>query len=172
MLLFDILELIVGLFIGLLKFIFGLLEKALDVVLALLSFIFSIVWPVVQFILNLLFGWLKKIIDDIIKALLLLEFEKLLKKKAKLAKSLEEDSETLGELVDLIGELLDSGFEQRFKHKSAESLVESFDVSKLSKYGDIKRKALEYEKTVFRCFVVRQKLKLYDIDGRLDETQE
>lgn|SRR3989338_7969002 len=172
MLLFDILELVAGLVMDLLRFVYGLLEKTLGVTLALLSFLFSLLWPVVQFLLNLLFGWLKKIIDDIIKALMLLEYEKLLKKKAKLAESLEKDGETLGGLVDLIGELLDSGFEQRFKRKSAESLVESFDASKLSKYWDIKRKALEYEKTVFRCFVVRQKLKLYDIDGRLDEAQE
>jgi len=63
---------------------------------------------VVQFLFNLLFGWLKKIIDDIIKALLLLEFEKLLKKKAKLAESLEEDKERLEELCNLIDELLES----------------------------------------------------------------
>ena len=116
----------------------------------------------------LLFGWLKRWNERRIKTSLLWEYEELLKRKAELRKSLEDDASHLEELINLISELLDSGFEQRFEGKSAESLVNSFDVSK---YEDIKKKALEYEKVVFRCFVVRQKLKLYDIDGRLREAE-
>ena len=113
--LFDILELVAGLVMDLLRFVYGLLEKTLGVTLALLSFLFSLLWPVVQFLLNLLFGWLKKIIDDIIKALMLLEYEKLLKKKAKLAESLEKDGETLGELVGISEEFPLQGVKVVFK---------------------------------------------------------
>lgn len=120
---------------------------------------------------NLLFGWLKRWNERRIKTSLLWEYEELLKRKAELRKSLEDDASHLEELIDLIAELLGSGFEQRFEGKSAESLANSFDVTKLSKYEDIRKKALEYEKVVFRCFVVRQKLKLYDIDGRLRESE-
>ena len=56
---------------------------------------------ILRFSLGFLFGWLKKIVDDVVKALLLLEFEKLLKRKESLGARLEEDGETLGELVDL-----------------------------------------------------------------------
>ena len=122
-------------------------------------------------VINLLFGWLKRWNERRIKTSLLWEYEELLKRKAELRKSLEDDASHLEELINLISELLDSGFEQRFEGKSTESLVNSFDVSKLSKYEDIRKKALEYEKVVFRCFVVRQKLKLYDIDGRLRESE-
>jgi hypothetical protein len=122
-------------------------------------------------VFNLLFGWLKRWNERRIKTSLLWEYEELLKRKAELRKSLEDDASHLEELIDLIAELLGSGFEQRFEGKSAESLANSFDVCKLSKYEDIRRKALEYEKVVFRCFVVRQKLKLYDIDGRLREAE-
>jgi len=122
-------------------------------------------------VINLLFGWLKRWNERRIKTSLLWEYEELLKRKAELRKSLEDDASHLEELINLISELLGSGFEQRFEGKSAESLVSSFDVSKLSKYEDIRKKALEYEKVVFRCFVVRQKLKLYDIDGRLRESK-
>ena len=120
---------------------------------------------------NLLFGWLKRWNERRIKTSLLWEYEELLKRKAELRKSLEDDASHLEELAELISKLLGSGFEQRFEGKSAESLASSFDVSKLSKYEEIKKKALEYEKVVFRCFVVRQKLKLYDIDGRLREAE-
>jgi len=122
-------------------------------------------------VFNLLFGWLKRWNERRIKTSLLWEYEELLKRKAELRKSLEDDASHLEELINLISELLGSGFEKRFEGKSAESLASSFDVSKLSKYEDIKKKALEYEKVVFRCFVVRQKLKLYDIDGRLRESE-
>jgi hypothetical protein len=122
-------------------------------------------------VINLLFGWLKQWNERRIKTSLLWEYEELLKRKAELRKSLEDDSHNLKDLVGIIAELLGSGFEQRFEGKSAESLVSSFDVSKLGRYDEIKKKALEYEKVVFRCFVVRQKLKLYDIDGRLREAE-
>ena len=122
-------------------------------------------------VFNLLFGWLKRWNERRIKTSLLWEYEELLKRKAELRKSLEDDASHLEEFINLIAELLGNGFEQRFEGKSTESLVSSFDVTKLSKYEDIRKKALEYEKVVFRCFVVRQKLKLYDIDGRLRESK-
>ena len=122
-------------------------------------------------ITDTLFGWLKRWNERRIKASLLGEYEELLKRKAELRKSLEEDSTRLEELNSLISELLGSGFERRLEGKNSESIVSSFDVSKLSKYEGIKKKALEYEKTVFRCFAVRQKLKLYGIDMRLRESE-
>jgi len=124
-----------------------------------------------RLISDTLFGWLKRWNERRIKVSLLWEYEELLKRKAELRKSLEDDSGHLEELIDLISELLGSGFEQRFEGKNAESIVSSFDVGKLSKYEEIKKKALEYEKTVFRCFAVRQKLKLYGIDRRLRESE-
>ena len=161
----DLVGAIFSLFIRILRIAFEVLMPILNLLVRLLE-------KILRFSLGFLFGWLKKIVDDVVKALLLLEFEKLLKRKESLGARLEEDGETLGELVDLIGDLLDAGFEQRLKRSSARSLVGSFDVKKLSRYEEIKRRALEYERVVFRCFVVRQKLKLYDIDGRLHEVEK
>lgn len=148
-----------------------ILQLVLDGFVALLSVVARVLGEMAGFAIRLLFGWLKKILDDIKKAMLLLEYEKLLKRKAALGNGLENDKEKLKEYANLIGELLGAGFE-RGKHRSARSQVGSFDVRTLARYEDVKRRALEYEQVVFRCFVVRQKLKLYDVDGRLNESKK
>ena len=80
----DLVGAIFSLFIRILRIAFEVLMPILNLLVRLLE-------KILRFSLGFLFGWLKKIVDDVVKALLLLEFEKLLKRKESLGARLEEE---------------------------------------------------------------------------------
>jgi hypothetical protein len=104
------------------------------------------------------------------KADLLLQYEELQADAEKRIKELRWDSDLLYEFYRKIGQVIETkSFERRFKGESAKSIIESFDVNRLGKYDEIKRRAIDCENTLIRIFVVKQKLKLLGIDRGVKE---
>jgi len=156
--------------------ILDVLVRIVEIALTLALLLFELLWKVLSFVLRIvltrLFGWLMRWNERRFKAKLLMEYEDLVKKRDALQAELKNDAHRLDDLIDVIAGLLDAGLEQRAEGKSAESIADSFDVRGLDSYENIRKKALEYEKTVFRLFVLRQKLKLYEVDGRVRESED
>lgn len=125
-----------------------------------------------KLLFDLLFGWLKRWNERRLKAKLLLEYEDTIKKRDEFRAKLVADSKKIEELFDIMGYLIDPDFEQRAEGKSAESVTVSFNAKSIDSYENMRKKAIEYEKTVYRLFVLRQKLKLYGVDRRVRENEE
>lgn len=103
------------------------------------------------------------------KAELLISYEELSKKRDDLSAILGTQSEFLQEFAEKIDLLDDDAFRRRREGNSAESVIESFDIKSLKDYTDIKAHAIEYDHTLFKLFVICQKLKLYGIDRGVTE---
>lgn len=106
------------------------------------------------------------------QAYLLLDYEELLKRKAELAEILASDARLLETFVQKIRSIDENALERRFYGRTAPSIIESFDVSRIGSYQKIKATAIEYENIIIKIFVVRQKLKLYGIDRRLENEKK
>ncbi|QLJ52857.1 MAG: hypothetical protein Sv326_0682 [Candidatus Fermentimicrarchaeum limneticum] len=106
------------------------------------------------------------------QAYLLLEYEELLKRKGELAGVLADDANLLETFAQKIRSIDENAFERRFYGRTAPSIIESFDVSRIGSYQKIKATAIEYENVIIKLFVVRQKLKLYGIDRRLENEKK
>lgn len=106
------------------------------------------------------------------KADLLLQYEELQKEAEKRINELRWEADLLYDFYGKITQVIDTkSLEQRFKGKSACSIIESFNAERLSKYDEIKQKAINCENTLIRIFVVKQKLKLLGIDRGVKESE-
>ncbi len=103
------------------------------------------------------------------KAELLISYVELSKKRDDLWDVLVEQADLLQDFSDKINTLDDDAFGRKKSGNSAESIIESFDVKSLQEYGEIKSQAIEYDRTLFKLFVICQKLKLYGIDRGVSE---
>jgi DNA polymerase III delta prime subunit len=98
------------------------------------------------------------------KAELLLEYEENLAKAEKLVKALRWDSEHLSDFSRTIRDVIDpKAMERRFSGTSARSIIESFNVERLSKYDEIKQRAIECENTLIRISRLSQRNFGFDI---------
>ena len=98
------------------------------------------------------------------KAELLITYEELMKKREVLHKQLVGQALMLEGLAQKIWNIDDEPFKRRLQGKSAQEIMDSYNVSKLWPYDKISRTSIEYEKTLFRGFTVCRKLELYGID--------
>ncbi|MFA6329420.1 MAG: hypothetical protein WCX64_01900 [Candidatus Micrarchaeia archaeon] len=98
------------------------------------------------------------------KAELLITFEELAKKREDLKELLEAQAEMLEDLAMKIMNVDGDVFRRRLDERSAEEIMDKYDVEQLWPYEKIRATAVEYEKTLFRIFTVCKKLELYGID--------
>ena len=106
------------------------------------------------------------------QAYLLLEYEELLRRKAELSRILSDDADMLESFAHRIRSIDENALGRRFYNKTASSIIESFDISRIGSYQKIKTTAIEYENVIIKLFTVRQKLKVYGIDGRLENEKK
>jgi len=106
------------------------------------------------------------------QAYLLLEYEELLKRKGELAEILADDASLLETFAQKIRSIDENALERRFYDRTASSIIKPFEVSRIGSYQKIKATAIEYEYVIIKLFVVRQKLKLYGIDRRLENEKK
>jgi len=102
----------------------------------------------------------------------LLEYEELLKRKGELAEILADDANLLETFAQKIRSIDESAIERRFYGRAAPSIIKPFDISRIGSYQKIKATAIDYENVIIKLFVVRQKLKLYGIDRRLENEKK
>ncbi|OIO26550.1 hypothetical protein AUJ14_01665 [Candidatus Micrarchaeota archaeon CG1_02_55_22] len=105
------------------------------------------------------------------KAELLITFEELVKKREELKALLDAQAEMLEELALKIWNIDEAPFRRRFQGRSAQEIMDSYDVSELWPYEKIQAVAIEYEKTLFRIFTAYKKLQLYGIDRGITQIE-
>lgn len=107
----------------------------------------------------------KKAREDRIASDLLLEYENLLKKRVELEETVKEKARAVEDFAWKIRELKGrDAYVERIERKDGKGTLESYDISDLGTYEEIKELAVELENVEFRIFAIKQELKLYGIE--------
>ncbi|VVC02800.1 Uncharacterised protein [Candidatus Burarchaeum australiense] len=113
-----------------------------------------------------------KTLDDNALGQLLLEYERLLRKRAELMKIVDRKSNAVQEFAWEINKVKNRDpYDERYERKRGKGAMESYDVRELGTYDEIKALAVELENVSFRLFAIKQELMLYDIDKEGDDDE-
>ena len=85
---------------------------------------------------------------------------------------LSDDADMLESFARRVRSIDENALGRRFDGRTATSIIKSFDVLEVGSYQKIKATAIEYENVIIKIFTVRQKLKIYGIDRRLENEKK